>query len=284
VGGNMSFFDNLTHKQRLVYDMYFNKKTKQKTIASRLQITQPAVAKHIRSIRKKLTKDQNITIPNNKGGAVTKYNLLKINNKWRYHALQFEVRPYYFTKKYYSILKSKGGHSTKLGVWKFVCYYKKVIIWLEAGKDFIHQDRNAAIMWANEDFNKALHKIAQQTGFRIFKEGRAGIKLLKHELAYQNAPEHDYVTQKDVYIKLHDSEGKVFLVYDRSKGIKEREYVGKKTIDNADILELYLRDFIENKPLNNSQLSSRLHDTTAALEKTAQALKTIENILKEKWN
>lgn len=202
------------------------------------------------------------------------------SNKWRYHSLELEIRPYYFSKKYYKLLETRGGHSIKIGNWKYVLYYKKIIIWLEAFKDFESTNKEESIRFCNLDFNKILPKIENDTGAKIIKDRRSSIKLLKHHLAYTNAPEWEVVTEKDVFITFKDN-GKVWLQYDRSKGINEREYVSKECVDYSDNLERQLNELKKPEtPTNTEMMKFLIQERTLFAKDLREHNKLLKNINK----
>lgn len=247
---------------------------KQVDIAKTLKISKPRVSLIVKQLKKKqlFFKEQI------RGGVLTKVNALQpSSNIWRYHALQLEVRPYYFTNKYYQLLKDRGGYTTKVDQWRYILYYKKIIVWLEAGEDFVSVQPSQSLAKAGVSFTNALKKIAHDCGFRFDKDRRHSVKLLKHHLAYTNCPEWQVITEQKVYVQFKLDDGVVFLQYDRSKGLGEREYIhSRQAVDHADIIEPYIKDFL-NHPLTNSQLGSRLSDTITAIDKLRQVVEKYIN-------
>ena len=260
--------EQITNKQEQVFNMLINEGLTQAQISRRLKKSRPMIFKYVKVLIKKGYLKRPEKRGKFKGGVVTPKRVAKQVNKWTYHALEFEINPYYFTDRYYTTLKERGGKSVFLGAWRYSMYYKKIILWLSSGNDYKHKDRISAIMWANKELVKVLEFIGKAEGFHLFKPGYHGVKLLKHHLAFRNAPEHDIVTEKNMFVQFRGNDGKVFLQYDRSNGFKDREYVHReKAIHHSDILEHYLTDLIENSPLTNSQLHSRLSDVVIAFEK-----------------
>lgn len=246
--------------------------------AKALNISHQAISKHVRKLRQQGEKPKvNRGLPpkgvwSGGGGLPPSF---PIENYWRYHALSLELRPYYVSKKYYTVLKSRGGQGIRLGDWTLVFYYKKVMVWLSAGVDFIDEEKENTIIKASQSLNVLLETLRDRYGFHVVKEGRHGVRLVNHHLAYTDAPEHDIVTKDKMFIQLRGDDGKVFMQYDRSKGVKEREYVHPQlAIDHADTIEPYFKDFL-NQPLTNSQLTSRLNDVVTALDKVQEILSRV---------
>jgi hypothetical protein len=76
--------------------------------------------------------------------------------------------------------------------------------------------------------------------------------------------------------KRQGKDGKIFLQYDRSKGVKEREYVHNDTcIDDSDRIERALLDFKENNPPLNSELSAHLHTLVEAVKSNTTNTKVL---------
>lgn len=195
-----------------------------------------------------------------------------VQKLWRYHALEFEIKPYYFFKRYNSIREKLGNHSIPFGNWKLTLYHKKIIIWLEAGKDFSDPNPDEAIRKATIDFNKTLEQMAQRYGFKVFKDQRVSIRILKHHLARTNSSLNEAVGKNEV--KLKGKDGKIWLILDRSKGLREHEYVHRKRLtDDKDILEHYLTDLRENNPPTNSELTRIVHTITEVFPAYAKEIK-----------
>ena len=126
---------------------------------------------------------------------------------------------------------------------------------MEAFKDFESTNKEESIRFCNLDFNKILPIIENDTGAKIIKDRRSSIKLLKHHLAYTNAPEWEVITEHNVFITFKDN-GKVWLQYDRSKGINEREYVSKECVDYSDNLERQLNELKKPDTPTNTEMMS----------------------------
>lgn len=265
----------LSDNQREILVLLLHGKLTAKQIADRRQISKAAVSKIIKKLKEKGYLESYKKGGLTKGGVVIPQGVnLDTKELWRYHALEFEVRPYYFTEKYYKVMQKRGNRTIPYGQWKVSLYYKKVIIWLEAGVDFAFKDKQDAIRSAQDSFNAVLDKIAQDLGFYVWKDRKANVLLLKQHLANTYAPEGETITEKQMFVQYRGNDGKVWLQYDRSKSpLLEREYThGVRAVDDSDTLEPYLNDFRDNAPLSNSQLTSRINDIMTALEKTQQLL------------
>lgn len=251
-----------------ILNSYIGGKETQKQLAIRLGITQQAVSYRYN----KLVKDLGLQ---KRGGTPTPYKQLskskdeKATNEWSYHALEFEATSYHRTQKYMQLLQKKEGRTDSVGEWR-ICFYKhKIIIFLLKNREFTSKTDNAAIIKANKSLNRLLNYIGYRYGFYILKDKKSNVILLKHHLAYRDAPEHDIVTEKQMFVQF-TKDGEVVMQYDKSKGFKEREYVSQ-AVFHKDLIEPYIMDFL-NQPLTNSQLTSRLNDVITALEKMKELI------------
>jgi len=224
-------------KQGLVKQM-LDDGMKQARIAETLNISKQAVSKMVIKLRKKGLIKGGV----DKGGVVRLVNPLQGRDEnWRYHALEFEIKPYYFTKKYEDMRQHLGSHCIPFGNWKLILYKRKVIMWLNGGTDFVHPDKHTAIRMSMADFQKALTFAANRYGFRVWKDQKANIRILKHHLAKTNSKLNEAVDEG--HVKLKGEDGKVWLILDRSKGLKEHEYVHtQQAVDDSDRVEAWLTD------------------------------------------
>lgn len=252
--------DFLTQKEKKVYTLIFEKKLTTRVTASRLGIGQTMVCKYIKKIRQKLgLKSKGVF----KGGVPSGCGVFKNFIKYRYHAVQYRITFHYTTKKFKNSLRKSG----KIGNWRYFVYKKCIIVWLLAGKDFRSDSKENIEILALQDFEKIIPKLEQDTGARILKERNLSIELIKHHLANMEAPEFNLVTGGKKIIRFKNSEGQVFLQYDQSTGIKEREFPNIDNRTQAKRIEKQLIDHIENDPLSNSQIVMRMMDLTNIVEK-----------------
>lgn len=263
----------LSQNQKDILGLLLEEGLTETQIATRRKVSKAAISKTISKLKAKgyieAYKKGGLT----SGGVVIPKGVNYEKEIWRYHALEFEVRPYYFTDHYYNVLKKKGNRALPYGKWKISLYYKKVMIWLDAGIDYAFKDKNEAIITAQNEFNDVLNKMAFDLGFYVFKDRKANILLLKQHLANTYAPEASIITEKQMFVQFRGEDNKVWLQYDQSKGFSEREYThGLRAVDDSDTLEPYLNDLRDNNPLTNSQLTSRLSDVITAIEKLTQVV------------
>lgn len=250
----------LTQKEKKVYTLIFEKKLTTRGAASRLQISHQMVSKYVRKIRQKLgLKSKGVA----KLGVPSGCGVAKTFIKYRYHAVQYRVKFHYTTKKFKNALRKSG----KIGNWRYFVYKKCIIVWLLAGKDFRSDLKENIEILALQDFEKIIPKLERDTGARILKERNLSIELIKHHLANMQAPEFNLVTGGKNIIRFKNAEGQVFLQYDQSIGIKEREFPNIDNRTQAKRIEKQLLDHIENDPLTNSQIVMRHIDLMNLVEK-----------------
>lgn len=265
---------NLTKKQTQIYELYFIEKLTQKAIASRLQMTQPAVSKIIRKIRKKTGVRGKIT-----GGLYSKGRVENITppthkKLWAFHALHFIVKPYYFAPRYEKIRKERGNYGITEKNFTIMLLNGCVRIQSREGVRYRHKERWEAVKQGEEDFNRFLRYAANKYGFYYEKEGRVSIKLVSSELAQEGSEiGRDYNSvAKENYLTVIGKDGKVWFLIDQSTP-NEHEFIGRHTLSNSEKVTHYLNDLLYNQPLTNSQLATRLNDVITALEKITEIIK-----------
>lgn len=250
--------EELPQTQKEILDMYVVQGMKPKDIAERRGVSFQSVYEILKKLEQKGYIFKHLNFKGCTHTQPTPHQSTKKPNKiWRYHALEFEIRPYHWTDKYHKIMKERGNQAKVLGKWRYIMYYKKLIIWLIKGKDFGDKSKHRAIMNAQEDLNELLSKLSYRLGFKWDKDNRISIRLLKHHLAYTNAPEKDVVTEKQIRV-VYDDNGMIRMLYDFSKGTFEREFVSRRAVDDSDQFDKYVLDFLDNDPPTNSELAKYL--------------------------
>jgi transposase len=261
--------NKLTNKEALILDLINSGEYTIEDIVKEYKSSKSIIYRHIRNLTKKGWEIDTKEIGSKKTRDVKPKGSKTTLNKWRYHALEFEVRPFRISDRYYKLMKKNGNHSLTLGNWKYCMYYKKIILWLEAGKDFEHPNKDVAIRMCTFDFNRVLTKLQKHIGVDVFKDRKMNIRMLKQHLAYTDAPEFEAITQ--THMQIYGEDGKVFMVYDKSKGGQEREYVhSQKAIDDSDHIEPFfdewgddnikdhINDIRNNKPLTLTNMQKKI--------------------------
>jgi hypothetical protein len=241
--------------------LYFIENLSQKAISLRLELDQSTVSRKIAKIR-------------HKKGLHKKSTLVTINKGtfWRYHALHFVITPYYFYPKYTKVKESRGNYAIIEGDYKVKLHDHTIEMQLRQGIDYADEDKYIASEKAEKAFNYTLELIAHKYGFEVWKEGRASIRCVREHLARTNSPLAK--ARKGEYLAIRDHEGHVYFTIDKSKGLKEHEYIrNDRVMDDSERVEPYLNDFLYNQPLTNSQLAARLNDVVTALEKLTELIK-----------
>jgi len=258
-------FPNLTKRQQVIYDLYFNQKMTQKDIAYSLQITQQSVSYSIKGIQKKLSKNGFIFHTCiNKGMDAQK----RISKNWRVEALNFMIKPYYFYPRYQKMRLEIGNYSIPHKRWRIFLHKDSIRVQLKEGCFFKGEGRLKAMLEAENDFNIFLNYAANKYGFEYEKDGKVSINCTNMELERENSKfAQDYVRQTgENYMQVKDDNGKVCFFVDISKTV-EHGYKGKDAFSHSENLEPYIKDFLYNKPLNNSQLTMRMTDMVMVMEK-----------------
>lgn len=252
--------------QRKVLFLIKDQGLSQKHISERLKISQPRVSKIVKQlINKKVLGDY-------KKGGLSKGGVVGKKPKksyWRLHGLQIEIKPYYFTEKYHRIRKDIGNMSIPYGNWKVSLYSNKIMMWLNANFDFRSQDDADCVMQMNIDFDRTLSHISNRYGFKYEKDKKVSIRILKQHLALTNSDLSKSIEKDQIQIKWVD--GRVYFIIDKSKGLREHEYVHKDLLfTHKDRIEKQINDWAKYDPLTNSQLTSRLVDLLSAVEKQVE--------------
>lgn len=283
--GKINKIRPLSTRKQQILDLIRKKYTIEK-IAKVMNSDVSTIRKHIKEISKK---GYRINIQP-KGGHILQdaKNFDKIPTTWRYHALEFEVKPYYKFPRYSTYRNKYGNRSIIMGKWKYDIYAEKVIVWLSAGKSFESEDKEKVVREAMQDFNKILAKIAERVGFQVWKNQKANIRLTNHHLSYKDAPEWDVVTKDRMYVIIKGRDNKIWLAYDVSEGFRERETRHPdRAVDDADMLEEYLNDLRDQRPPKISELTrlqgkniEQLNILTSTVLSNTQTVKIILNMIK----
>jgi len=256
--------------------LYFTENLSQRAISLRLEVDQSTISRAI----KKITKNKPM---HKKVIALT----ISKGKLWRYHSLQFLIKPYYFYPKYDKIRKDRGNTWIYEKDYRVRLHDKSVEMTLRKGVDYANEDKFECIKESETAFNRTLNYIANKYGFEVWKEGRATIKLVKEHLAQTNSPLAK--SRKGEYLQIKGIDGKVWFIIDKSKGGFEHEYIkANRVIDDSEQMEIYFNDLLYNSPPTNSELASYIKQSleiqsiyNANIKKHLEVLGEISNTLKE---
>ena len=179
--------------------------------------------------------------------------------KWRYHALQFIVRPYYFYPRYKRTREQSGNYGINYGDWVFRLHDDMVEVYLKEFVDFADVSKYEAIDKARASFNKYVSRAAEKYGFEYVKDQKVNIKLVKHHLACSGSGVAK--ARKDArYAQLCSyRDGKVFFTFDASRGLREHEYVHPdRAVSDSEKLEPVFNSYVNNDCMMPHEMTAYL--------------------------
>jgi len=187
--------------------------------------------------------------------------------QWRYHALHFVIKPYYFFPRYNRTRLEKGNYGINYREWVIKLHPDTVEMQLKAGEDFIDVDKWESTRKAEASFNRTLAEIQERYGFKVWKDKKANIRLVNQHLA-MNPSEMAQATEN--FLQIRKNDGRVYFQIDKSQGW-EHEYTHPESVlGDSEILEPYLNDFLYSQPPKVSELSIQLSDLAGAITDLAQ--------------
>lgn len=210
--------------------------------------------------------------------------------KWRYHALQFIIRPYYFYPRYHKMRKEQGNYGVNYGDWVFRFHEDMIEVYLKEFVDFADISKYEAISKARHSFNKYVSRAADKYGFEYIKDQKVNIKLVKHHLACSGSGVAK--ARKDArYCQICSyRDGKVFFTFDASRGLREHEYVHPdRAISDSEKLEPVFNSYVNYDCMMPHEMTAYLQTIIKVqadyaeqikrhLEVQTKTLKTMENM------
>ena len=261
-------WQDLPAKQREIFDLFYNQNLSVAKIAARGQTTRQAVYNILNKLKKKGAVPEISTGGLQKRGMVNNKGVYKSSGSWRIEALIFMIKPYHIYPRYFKIMHERGNYSIPHKRWRIFLYKDTCRVQLMEGISFKDPDRLKAIEKAETDFNRFLYYAAHKYGFEYEKEGRVSISCKNMEIEKEDSKfAKGYIKESgEHFLQVKDLNGKVCFFVDQSKS-DEHGYKGKDAFSHSENLEPYIKDFLYNNPLNNSQITMRLNDIITALEK-----------------
>lgn len=191
-------------------------------------------------------------------------NVIKL---WRYHALHFVIKPYYFYPRYSKTRKELGNYSIPFRDWTVKLHPDMVEIQLKKFIDFASPDKWEATRKAEESFNITMNELCNKFGFLVWKESKANIKLVNHHLSRNpselaNARNGEYLTARAI-------DGKIWFSIDKSKGAEHEYRHPERTLTDSEIVEPHLNDWLYNNPPILSEVWGITAENTKAIQSYA---------------
>lgn len=194
----------------------------------------------------------------------------EVVKQWRYHALHFVIKPYYFFPRYEKICKEKGNYGINYREWVIKLHPTIVEIQLQSLEDFADPDKWQATRKAEESFNRTLREVSERYGFAVWKDKKVNIKLVNQELA-QN-PSEVANARKGEYLTIRGEDGKIWFKIDKSKGAEHEYTHPRRALCDSEKIEPYFNDMLDNQPLNLSQITNTVSITQNQIQEIAKAL------------
>lgn len=206
---------------------------------------------------------------------------------WRLHNLHFVIKPFYFYPRYERMRDSLGGYSIEYRDWTVTFHEEVIEVREKKFHDFRDKDKFKSLAKGSDSFNRTLRELESKYGFIAGKEGKANIRLVDHHLAHVNSDFSKNVAD-DEHILIKGFDGKVWLCFDKSTGIKEEEYVhSKRAVSDSEIMSPMLNEvrehYIEYKEhLTLKSVMALIKDLTVQNQETACGLNAVVELIKPK--
>lgn len=205
---------------------------------------------------------------------------------WRLHKLHFKVKPYYFYPRYSKVRLDLGGYGFNYRDWIITLHADCLEIREKSLHDFRSEDKFACLRKANDSFNRVIRELGSKYGFEVFKDKKCNIVLLDHHLAFTNSGFSNSV--KEDYLSLHGFDSKVWFSVDKSKGVKEHEYIhSKRALSDSEIVEPFfngLRDHYlkTGEVLTFESILMVINELAFQSKETATGLNSVVKLLQPK--
>lgn len=273
----------ISEQQLKVYDLYFNLGYSQKQIACSLKISKGRVSQIVRLLREKgAVREQvyppklfSMPIPITPLNSPTPISC-GTQRYWRLHDLHFIAEPYYFYPKY---AQAKKGFGIPYGKWTVTFNEKNIEYQLQKLESFDSKDIDECRRLAQESLNKVITETGERYGFEVFKDKKCNIKLVNHHFA--EVENGVAVINKGKKIKIFGTDGKVWLVIDKSTGKPELETVHPvMATDDAKLMDKYYNDLRNNDPPTNSELEGFIYSNAKQVSQINDVMVHLDKNLK----
>lgn len=278
----------LTPAQFEVYHLLTDEFLTEKQIATRRGSSRQAVNRIIKKLKEKgLLNDVvaggcKIDPPVSLKGMKNHNIIIK---QWRYHALHFVVKPYYFFPRYHKIREERGGYGINYREWIIKLHPDMVEVQLKSGEDFADPDKWEATRKAEASFNRTLREVSEKFGFSVWKKNHVSIKLVNQELARN--PSEIANTRNGEYLTVAGHDGKIWFKVDCSKGAEHEYSHPERTLSDSEKIEPYFNDMLYNEPATLSQIMGTINQISQAInhlarvnQETASGLNAVVTYLK----
>ena len=195
-----------------------------------------------------------------------------ITKLWRYHALHFVIKPYYFYPRFHKIRTELGNYSIPHRDWTIKLHPDMVEMQLKPLVDFASPDKWETTRNAEESFNRTLRELSNKYGFHVWKEGKANIMLVNHHLS-QN-PSEIANARDGAYLKIKGKDGKIWFTIDKSKGNEHEYQHPDRALTDSEKIEPHFNDLLYNNPPVLSEVWNITAENTKAIHSYASIPET----------
>ncbi len=209
--------------------------------------------KAVYKIKKNLKKKGCLDSTGNKGLKITPPVSMKglknhhiITKLWRYHALHFVIKPYYFYPRFHKIRTELGNYSIPHRDWTIKLHPDMIEMQLKPLVDFASPDKWDSTRKAEESFNRTLRELSNKFGFHVWKEGKANIRLVNHHLSKN--PSEIANARDGAYLAIKGLDGKIWFTIDKSKGAEHEYQHPDRALTDSEIIEPHFNDLLYNNP------------------------------------
>jgi hypothetical protein len=209
-----------------------------------------------------------------KGGMVTGGGVEKVkhteNKYYRLHGLQYDIKILQSGETFQK-LKNQTT-SIRIDNNTIVVYSDKIEVFSGENKDWQDKTINGCFEQAHNYYDLFFSQLENKLNIIILKDRCTNIKLVKGHLAEVEGGIAKEISLTDNLMLLRRSDGKVFFMFDKSKGLNESETIHPQHFkqDAQIIYEKQLRSWVEHpESLTNNELS-QLIKVVLDVQKTTQ--------------
>jgi hypothetical protein len=194
---------------------------------------------------------------------------LQTTKELRLHNVQININIIKTSKKYLNIYKKSNKMS--FSNCTLMLYEDKIIVYTKEGLSFWGDTSDEAYKQAIRFFETLYLKIENRLYIIIDKDQYINKKWVRQHIAKTNDEAAKKSNEaKDPIVILDKDDGKQAIITDNSFNLNELEAIHPKNAKlHIDRYKNHIDDIINNNPLNNSQITSRINDLIelAAIER-----------------
>lgn len=262
---------DLTNTEKVILGMLSNEYLTPKKIAIRRRCSKQAVYQHILSLKRKgyLKKGFNILEKNE--------STIKVNQKIRLHAQEFNIKIIYLDERYKSLLNKCNvinleGNTIRL-------YRNSIEVY--SGQSFYADDVNKATAKSIRYFNKLFVRLEDELKIILIKPRKQNIKQVNAHYAEINNELAEECEKKCDKIRIYTTEdGKLWFVIDNSFNMHEAETLHPNTNkEDMKNVQNHFNDIRNNSPPTLSELMGIMKEIVQINKETSSGLNAITHFI-----